>query len=60
LTSEKKSAKSAGFALRLDIDTIKHLDSGSCIIPSDQTGNRVVVCKEGNKIKIFTITEEKK
>lgn len=43
--------------LLLDCEAIEHMDSGTCIIPSNQAeGNRVVVCKEGKSLKIFRIT----
>jgi hypothetical protein len=37
----------------LDVKTMKSMASGTCIIPSDQKGTAVVVCKEEKKIKIF-------
>jgi len=48
------------FTLILNVDTIENLTSGTCIIPSYQKGDRFVVCKEGRKVKIFKIVEEKK
>ena len=71
MASEKKSEKEARLrksieeskdsSLSLDIMTIKSLPSGSCYIPMENIGReKVVVCKEGGKIKIFRIDEEKK
>lgn len=58
--SEPKGVKHEPFTLRIPFETIESLPSGSCVIPEDQTGDKVAVCKEGKTIKIFTIVKEKK
>jgi hypothetical protein len=72
MTEKKKTDLKEGFAdlkssftLNLQLDSLKTMTSGSCIItstipPSDQKPERIAVCKEGNTIKIFKIVEEKK
>jgi len=47
--------------LRLNIEKLKTMTSGSCIITSGQiSGNKLAVCKDGDMIKIFKIIEEPK
>jgi hypothetical protein len=58
--SEPKGVKREPFTLRIPVETIENLPSGSCVIPDDQKGEKVAVCKEGKTIKIFTIVQEKK
>jgi len=74
MTEEKKPKPREGnanlsgsFSVDLDIDTLNKMTSGSCVIGStipvaNQEPEKVAVCKEGRKIKIFKIveTEEKK
>jgi len=72
--SEEKKPKSKeihidhakpSFSVNLDIDTLNKMTSGSCIIGStipvaNREPEKIAVCKEGRKIKIFKIVEEEK
>ncbi len=48
----------AGFSVRLDLDKIDSLASGSCFIHSSDKSEPLAVCKEGRTIKIFKVVKE--
>lgn len=61
---ENKSDLSSSFSVKLDIDTLNKMTSGSCIVGEtsyvgSEVPEKVAVCKEGKTIKIFKIVEEK-
>jgi len=51
--SKPKSQESGTF--RLDVDTVRSMTSGTCIIPSNRKEGPIVVCKEGKRVKIFRL-----